>query len=119
MVSQLYYCHYISTIQNQLQSFPQILPLDNFLNRLNPAPVAPSIILLPEEFHSAGPLLQENGARLFCASIPAELQPHLVNTLAKQSSQSIPSRTNPVSPGFGPHHERKSPHPQMWTHCTT
>src|SRR6266513_2715695 len=111
--------NYISTIQNQLQSFPQILPLDKFLNRLNPVPVAPSTILLPEKFHSAGPLLPENGAPLFCASIPAGLQPDLANTLVKQSSQSIPSRTNPVSPGFGPHRERKSPHPQMWLRYTT
>src|SRR6266446_2184806 len=109
---------YISTIQNQLQSFPQFLPLDNFLNRLNPRPVAPSIILLPGKFQSDGPLLPENGVRLFCASILAEWQPGLANTLVKQSFQSIPSRTNPVFPGFGPHRERKSPHPQMWIRYT-
>ena len=86
--------NYISTIQNQLQSFPQFLPLDNFLNRLNPRLVVPSIILLPGKSQSTGPPLPDNDGPRFGASIPAELQPDLANTLVKQSSQSIifPSR---------------------------
>src|ERR1700693_1777116 len=106
--------NYISTIQNQLQSFPQFLPLDNFLDKANPTQEKPSTILRSGKFQLTGLPLPDNGARPFCASIPAELQPDLENTLVKQSSQSIPSRTNPVFPGSGPHRERKSPHPQMW-----
>src|SRR5207237_7140410 len=90
--------NYISTIQNHLQSFPQFLPLDNFPNRSNPPPVTRSTILQSEKFQSAGPLLPENGAPQFGASIPAEWQPDLGNTPVKQSSQSILSRTIPVFP---------------------
>src|SRR5436190_23790443 len=80
LICQVYYCHYISTIQNHLQSFPQFLPLDNFLNSSNPPAVMPSTILRSEKFQSAGPLLPENDAPRFGASIPAKWQPDLGNT---------------------------------------
>src|SRR5439155_15091433 len=109
----------ISTIQSHLQSFPQFLPLDNFLDKANLPLVAPSTILHSGKFQSDSLQLPDNAAPRFGASTPEELLLHLANTPVRRSSRLIPSRTSPVSPGSGPHRERKSPHPQIWIRYTT